>query len=383
MKLTFDVDELLPKIGQAASVVNSKASLPILGDLLLKTNTNDDGAYYLTIMASDSETWLSVKAPLIECDEQKAICVAASDFHKAISNLKGKRVVMETYADKHIITCHYGNGHFSMAFENVDDFPRPNVLEDDSLTTKIMVGKRLMGALEKAGFATAQDELRPVMNGVHFDFFKEYMVAVASDGHKLAKYTDYTETSENETQVFGFTLPKKPATTLINILGSYDENIKVMFNDRVVIFDNHDFVLTTRLIEGRYPNYDAVIPKDNNIIAIVNKSDMIAALRRVLPMTNTSSELVSVKIGGHKLTLAAVDFDFSKSASEFIDCDYDGDEITIGFKGSTMLAVLSNIYCDQIKICLKEPSRAGLFAPATKPETSDYVSILMPMLIND
>ena len=141
--------------------------------------------------------------------------------------------------------------------------------------------------------------------------------------------------------------------------------------------------MTTRLIEGRYPNYDSVIPKDNEIVVTVSKQDFVSALKRVLPMSNTSSELVSVKLSMGVLTLAAVDFDFSKSASEDIECDYSGVELAIGFKGSTMLSVAQNIDGEQIKIALKDPSRAGLFTPAKDGETTAYVSLLMPMLIQN
>lgn len=384
MRLQFNVDTLLPRISQCVGVVNSKNSLPILGDILFETKSDGNGGTCLLLTASDSETWLSVKSAITSADGDIKICVSATDIHKALLNLKGKDVEMTIDESKHVITCKHTNGHFSLPYESADDFPKAAELVDD-VTTKMLVGSHLLVALEKAGFATANDELRPVMNGVHFDFFNYGMVAVASDGHKLAKFTDMEIKDEqaDEAQVVGFTLPKKPANVIMNLLSGYDGQIKMKFNDRAVTVNNTDFMLTTRLIEGRYPNYNCVIPSDNNVIVICNRADFIAAMKRVLPMSNTSSELVSVNVADKKLTLSAVDFDFSKSASEHIECDYAGAEITIGFKGSTMLAVLQNIDGEQIKISLKDPSRAGLFTPAANTETTEYVSLLMPMLIQN
>lgn len=387
MKLKFDVDSLLPRIGQCVSVVNTKNSLPILNDLLFETKDDGNGGVCLLMTASDSETWLSVKGSLMEADKDIRICVNATDIYKALSNLKGKQIEMAIDESAHTITCKHANGRFSLPFEEASEYPQPAAIEsnDETATTKMLVGSHVLRSLEKAGFATANDELRPVMNGVHFDFLPDGMVSVATDGHKLAKFKDKEVTFEkvggDESPIKGFTLPKKPSTTLMNILSGYDGNIKLVFNDRAVIVNNTDFKMTTRLIEGRYPNYDGVIPKDNDVIVTVPKADFVSALKRVLPMSNTSSELVSVKMSMGMITLEAVDFDFSKSASENIECDYFGAEIAIGFKGSVMLAVAQNIDGDHIKIALKDPSRAGLFVPANEGETTEYTSLLMPMLI--
>lgn len=380
MKLKFLVDEVLPRIGMAVSIVNQKNSLPILSDILIESTQEENK---VLIESSDSETWLSVKADVVEADKGIRFCIGASDFYKALSNLKGKTIEMVIDESTHVVTCSHGKGHFSLPYDDANEFPKATPIDDDgeTVTTKVIDGSRVLRSLEKAGFAVANDELRPIMNGVHFDFLGNMMVTVATDGHKLAKYSDMT--IQGDMTPSGFTLPKKPSTTLMNILSGYDGNIKVVFNDRAVVVNNKDFKMTTRLIEGRYPNYDSVIPKDNEIEVTVSKQDFVSALKRVLPMSNTSSELVSVKLSMGLLTLAAVDFDFSKSASEDIECDYSGAELAIGFKGSTMLSVAQNIDGEQIKIALKDPSRAGLFTPAKDGETTAYVSLLMPMLIQN
>lgn len=379
MKLQFNVDAWLPKISQCVAVVSSKNSLPILSDLLIEKK---EGGGCVTITASDSETWLSVKADVVSSDAPMRFCINAVDFHKALLNLKGKEIEMDVNQQANVVTCKHANGHFKLPCEDAGDFPQAIELNDETMV-KIITGSHMLFALEKAGFATANDELRPVMNGVHFDFTDSGMVAVASDGHKLAKFKNKEITTDCTEGIKGFTLPKKPANLLMNILSNYDGQIKLKFNERAVVVNNDWFKLTTRLIEGKYPNYESVIPKENEKCAIINKADFISALKRVLPMSNTTSELVSVNVTADKITLSAVDNDFSKSASEHIACVYNNDEITIGFKGSTLLAIVQNIDGDSVQMLLKDPSRAALFTPNNGAETTEYVSLLMPMIIND
>jgi DNA polymerase-3 subunit beta len=256
----------------------------------------------------------------------------------------------------------------------------------DGAKTKLMDAKKLLTAIEKAGFATANDELRPVMNGVRFEFFADGMVAVASDGHKLAKYKDLTITYDNseDQTVYGFTMPKKPCSTLLNVLGStVAGDIKVMFNDRCFTVNNTQFKMSARLIEGRYPNYDSVIPKDNDRIVTIAKNDFVAAMKRVLPMGNANSELVALSFSMGMMTISAEDFDFSKSASENVGCDYAQEEFTIGFKGSTLLQLLQNIDTDNVKVMLKDPSRAGVLCEDKPNGVYEYTSLIMPMLIQN
>jgi DNA polymerase-3 subunit beta len=253
----------------------------------------------------------------------------------------------------------------------------------DGAKTKLMDAKKMLTAIEKAGFATANDELRPVMNGVHFDFLPTCMIAVATDGHKLAKYADLTVTCD-EIEPSGFTMPKKPCSTLLNVLGStVAGDIKVMFNDRCFTVNNTQFKMSARLIEGRYPNYDSVIPKDNDRIVTIAKNDFVAAMKRVLPMGNANSELVALSFSMGMMTISAEDFDFSKSASENVGCDYAQEEFTIGFKGSTLLQLLQNIDTDNVKVMLKDPSRAGVLCEDKPNGVYEYTSLIMPMLIQN
>ena len=382
MRLIFLVDTVLPHINQCASVANAKNSISILQNLLIESNSGKDGLPLILITGSDNETWLQTNACVESFDENFSICVNANDFNKALSNLKGKRIEMDIDTQKHIIKCCHDNGHFQLPCFDSEEYPRPiDVRNEQDIVSKKISSSSLLLALNKVSFATANDELRPVMNGIHFDFKDYGLVIVASDGRVLAKNTDTTIKSDNS-EIDGFNLPKKPSVILHNILNGDEKEVNLYFNERVVAFSNDDFFITTRLIEGRYPNYDSVIPKDNTLIATFRRNDFISALKRVLPMSNTSSNMVSVLFANQKITISAIDIDFSRSASETINCDYDDNEIKIGFNGFNLLSVLQTIDDIDVKVLMKEPNRACIFTRACDDEKTQYISLLMPLRID-
>lgn len=380
--IKFNVDELVPQIAMASSVVSPNNALPILSDLKLSTKDDGMGGTYLEIMASDGETWLQVKSTLAESEIGVELCIAQKDFLQALRNLSGKFVTMNINEEKRIASCEYENGHFSLPYDNATEYPMP-IQNNEQTVVKRIDAARLLTAIEKAGFATANDELRPVMNGVHFDFKQDYMVAVASDGHKLAKHMDTTIKNGDGEQDNGFTLHTKPSHVLMNALNKQTGDVKIEFNERFVSINNNTFKLSTRLLEGRYPNYDAVIPKDNDKKAVIEKKTLVSALKRVLPMSNDTVELVSLELADGKMEINAEDIDFSKAASEIVPCEYNGERITIGFKGSILLQMLTNISGEKVNLLLSDPSRAGVITEGDENSFGyDYISLIMPMLIS-
>ena len=380
--IKFNVDELVPQIAMASSVVSPNNALPILSSLRLETKPDGNGGTYLEIMASDGETWLQVKSTITEAETGIALCIAQKDFLQALRNLTGKFVTMNINDEKRIASCEYENGHFSLPYDDATEYPMP-IQDTEQATSMRIEASRLLTAIEKAGFATANDELRPVMNGVHFDFMQDRMVSVASDGQKLAKHMDLTIKSNENEPISGFTLHKKPSHVLMNVLNKQTGDVKIMFNERFVSVNNTTFKLCTRLLEGRYPNYDAVIPKDNDKEAIIDKKAFVSALKRVLPMSNEAAELVSLKLEDNKLTINSEDIDFSKSASEIVPCEYNNEKITIGFKGSALLQMLTNISGDKVALLLSEASRAGIIKEKDENALGyDYISLIMPMLVS-
>lgn len=384
--LNLKTDEILPALSLVNSVVPSKSSLPILNDVRIETKDDGNGGAYVELTTSDTETWLQVKSTIESGEVGILFCVEAKGLLQALRNLSGQTVTMEIDTDKHNLLCTYTNGHFQMPIEEANEFPMPTVVDGDTIK-KNVDKEKLLTSIEKAGFATANDELRPVMNGVRFEFFPDGMVSVASDGHKLVKYKDLTVTHNGTDPVLrGFTLPKKPSHVLLNVLANtIAGNVDICFNERAITFGNAMFNITTRVIEGRYPNYDSVIPKDNDKSVIVDKNAFICAIKRVLPMGNDSSELVCLTFENETLSISAEDIDFSKSAKENVACNYgrENPPLTIGFKGSALFQLLQNIEGDTAKIEFKEPSRAAIFTEEKPNGIYEYTSLLMPMLMSN
>ena len=374
MEIKVQSKELLQKLKMAAKVVNSKNALPILGDFLVETK--DD---VILVTTSDSEQWLSLKCPVVSCDGDTRFCVSSADFLRAIDNLGDIAVTLTLDEQSHAITCDYGNGSFTMPYEDANEFPLSNMDTTDSKEF-IVDGKKILKAIELTGFATANDELRPIMNGIHFDFFADGMASATTDGHKLARYKDKTITRDDDGTVPNFTLPKKPSNILLTILSAIDGDIKISFNDKAISINNKDFKLSARLLDFKYPNYDAVIPKNSPITITADRSSLLNALKRVLPMANDSSCLVELDFKQGQVTVNAKDIDFSKAASETVACDCDAD-LKIGFKGSTLIDILRNINDENVVIELDNPSRAGVFFSAFELTRDEYLSLCMPMLI--
>jgi DNA polymerase-3 subunit beta len=218
------------------------------------------------------------------------------------------------------------------------------------------------------------------MNGIYFDLTADHLAVVASDGHKLVRNKVFTIKSEEPS---AFILPKKPANLLKNLLGKDGGDVTIRFDERNAEVNYGDGVLQCRLIEGRYPNYNSVIPQNNPNEVRVDRLGLLAALRRVQPFANDSSNLVRFHVEGSTLQLDAEDFDFSKTATERMTCDYNGIPMSIGFKGNAFIEVLSNIECPDVLIQLADASRAGLVLPNEQPENQEVVMLMMPMLINN
>ena len=275
--IKFKVDDLLPYIGSAASVVSAKPVYPILTCVRMDARTDNS----LILTTSDGESWFTTKAPCELVSEPFDICVDANDLVRALSNLKGKDVAMNVNSDKHQAEFDYGCGHFALPFQSGDEFIKMETPTDG--TSVIMDAKALVNAINKTLFAAANDELRPVMNGIHFDFLNDKMTCGATDGHKLVRYIDYKVTNEN-LACNNVTLPKKPASIIKGVLDGVDSQVRVTYDDRLLSVSNAAFRLVTRLCEQKYPDYVRVIPTNNNIETVVDKNDLVMALKRVAPM---------------------------------------------------------------------------------------------------
>ena len=374
MRFTVSSTALSSKLNALAKVINSKNSLPILADFLFDIQ---DNVLYLT--ASDSENVINTQMELTESDANGRFAINNHDLLEAIKGFSEQPITFDVNLQDNIAKISYQNGLFSLPVENADEYPQSQPITE-GINTIVMPSNVLADNINRSLFATAQDELRPVMNGIYFDLTPEHLAVVASDGHKLVRNKVFTVQSE---QPASFILPKKPAGLLKNLLQKDGGDVEIKFNERNAEINYGDGRLSCRLIEGRYPNYNSVIPQNNTNTLTVDRLALLAALRRVQPFANDSSNLIRFHVEGSTLQLDAEDFDFSKTATERMICDYNGQPMSIGFKGSAFIEILTNFDCEDVIIQLSDPSRAGLVIPSEQPEGQDVLMLMMPMLLND
>ena len=374
MRFTVSSTALSSKLNALSRVINSKNSLPILADFLFDIH---DNVLYLT--ASDSENVMKTQLDLTESDGDARFCIGNHDLLEAVKGFSEQPITFDVDQTTNIAKISYQNGLFSLPIENADEFPQPQGL--NFAANEIVINNALLAEnINRSIFATAQDELRPVMNGIYFDLTPECLAIVASDGHKLVRNKVLSIQSE---QPAAFILPKKPASLLKNLLGKDGDDVTIRFDERNAQITYSDGEIICRLIEGRYPNYNSVIPQSTPNTLPVDRLGLLAALRRVQPFANDSSNLIRFHVEGGTLQLDAEDYDFSKTATERISCEYNGQPMSIGFKGASFIEILSNFDCQEVVIQLADPSRAGLVLPSEQPENQDVLMLMMPMLIND
>ena len=374
MRFTLSSTALSNKLSALSRVINSKNALPILGDFVFEISEN-----ILHLTASDSENVMKTQLELTESDGSCRFAIGNQLLLDAVKGISEQPITFDVNLEKNSVKISYQNGLFSLPIENADEFPMAQPISDfaNSITVPNLT---LAENINRSIFATAQDELRPVMNGIYFDLTPDSLVVVASDGHKLVRNKIFTIKSD---QPAAFILPKKPANLLKNLLGKDGGDVTIRFDERNAEINYGDGTLQCRLIEGRFPNYNSVIPQNNPNEIRVDRLGLLAALRRVQPFANGSSNLIRFHVEGSTLQLDAEDYDFSKTATERMTCEYNGNPMSIGFKGSSFIEILSNFDCQDVLIMLADPSRAGLVLPSEQPENQDILMLMMPMLIND
>ena len=374
MRFTLSSTALTNRLSALSRVINTKNSLPILGDFVFEISGNT-----LRLTASDSENTMKTSVELNETDGDGRFAVSSHDLLEAMKGISEQPVTFDVNQSDNLAKINYQNGLFSLPVENADEFPQAQEVGQDATTITIS-NVLLAENINRSIFATAQDELRPVMNGIYFDLTPDCLAVVASDGHKLVRNKIFSIKSE---QPAAFILPKKPAGLLKNLLGKDGGDVVIRFDERNAEINMGDTMIICRLIEGRYPNYNSVIPQSNPNQLTIDRLSLLSALRRVQPFANDSSNLIRFHVENATLQLDAEDYDFSKTATERMTCDYSGQPMSIGFKGSSFIEILSNFECEQVIIQLADPSRAGLVLPSEQPENQDVLMLMMPMLIND
>ena len=375
MRFTVSSSALSSKLNMLAKVIGSKNSLPILDCFLFQVANGE-----MSITASDSDNVIKSTLALTDHDGEGEFCVPNRVILDALKELPEQPLHFDVDAAGEAVAIKivYQNGLYNFTGQSAEEYPRTQSM-NDACTTISLPTEMLINNISRSLFATANDELRPVMNGIYFDLTADALAIVASDGHKLVRSKNFTIKSESPS---AFNLPKKPASLLKNILSKGGDDAIIKFDDRSAEIQFTDGVMRCRLIDGRYPNYNSVIPNNPNEVT-VDRRGLQSALRRVLPFASESSQLIRFHIESGRFEVSSEDIDFSTSAKEQLSCEYNGSPISIGFKGSSLMEILSNLTSDNIIIQLADPSRAGIIVPAEQPENEDILMLIMPMLLND
>jgi DNA polymerase III subunit beta len=375
MKFVISSTDLLNHLQAVSRVISSKNTLPILDNFLFKLQDNE-----LVITASDLESTLTTQMTLENASGDGVIAIPARILTDTLKEFPQQPLSFEISTDNYSVVISTENGKFNVVGQSGEDFPQYPLLKEDNKTTVRISAEVLLQGISRTIFATADDELRPVMNGIFLDFTPENMTFVASDAHKLVRYKRFDIKTGNDSS---FILPKKPASLLRNILAREKNDVVIEFDDRNALFTMTGYLLVSRLVEGNYPNYSSVIPVNNPNKLIADRLELINILRRVSVFSSQASNLVKLRLTANQITVSAQDIDFSISAYEKLPCQYEGEEMEIGFKSTFLVEILNNLASQEVIMELSDPSRAGLLLPLESDnDDDDLLMLLMPMMIN-
>ena len=374
MKFVVSSSALLGLLQTTNKVISSKNTLPILDYFLFDLKEG-----VLKITASDLETTLVGTLAVENVEREGLIAVPVKLMLDSLKEFSEQPLTIEANESTWEIVVSWKSGKLTLPGTSGLSYPNLPELNAETKQSLALDVDTLMVGINKTIFATADDELRPVMNGVYINLEPQSVTFVATDAHKLVKYA--SETAAEATA--SFILPKKPANLLRGLLPKEDGEITVEFDDKNVLFRLKNQVLICRLIEGNYPNYNAVIPANNPNKVFVDRLELLNAIRRVAVCSNQSTNLIKLDISKGTINLTAQDLDFSVSAQESLPCDYEGEDFVIGFKSTFLIEILSNIETTTVLVELADSTRAGVFKPVYDQQPSnDTLMLLMPMMIN-
>ena len=372
MKFNVSSKELFAQLQAASRVIAAKNSLQILECVLFDLKGDQ-----LTLTASDGETTLRTSMSVDSAQGEGKVAVAAKILLETLKEFSEQPLTFYIDDQNFGLNITSANGTYSFVGANGNEYPEmPIETGENSFEIAADV---LLDAVNKTIFCTADDELRPVMNGIYFDLNEEKITMVATDAHRLVRYAN---TSVTSAQPVNFILPKKPAQLLRQVLKGSD-NVVVNFGAKNATFAFGQTTVVCRQIEGRFPNYNAVIPQNNQNKVIVDRQTIVNACKRVAVFANTGTSLIKLALSENQIKISAQDIDFSTSAEETIVCDYTGMPMAIGFKAPFLIEILSSIASQDVVLALADPARAGLILPSENEDNQDLLVLLMPMLLND
>ena len=378
MRFIVSSTELLNHLQAAGKVISTKNSLPILDCFLFDLQGNT-----LTITASDIETTVTTSLEVENTEGNGKVAIGSKRMLDTLREFSEQPLTFSIDDSNLAIVINSSNGNYNLVGQSGDEYPLTPALSDDAKFVNVDAEKLLAG-ISKTIFAVGTDDLRQVMLGIYFDILPEGLTMIATDAHKLVKYsTKYSSVSESDSAL-NFILPQKPANVLKTILPKESGEIEIKFDSKNVFFKLENYSVISRQIEGRYPNYNSVIPKNPQYSIIIDRVSLLNALRRVQVYANQASNLVKIEFEENNIRISTQDIDFSTSAEENVVCTFEQEPIQVGFKSEFLIQILGNTNSANIVLELIDPSRAGIILPFEKEEDDDDIlMLLMPMLLTD
>jgi DNA polymerase-3 subunit beta len=371
MKFIVSSSYLLRQLQVLGGIINNNNTLPILDNFLFNLDGNS-----LTVSASDLETTISSKMD-VESSEKGNVCIPARLLLDTLKTFPEQPLTF-TIEDNNTVEISSDHGKYALAYASGEEFPTAVELKDPSST--VMLGDVLATAISKTIFASGNDDLRPVMSGVFFQFTTGGLTFVATDAHKLVKYS---RADVKASQTAEFIMPKKPLNLLKSILAGSEDNVTIEYNESNAKFTFDNTEMICRLIDGKYPNYEAVIPKENPNKLTIERNQFLNSVRRVSIFSNKTTHQIRLKIAGAELNISAEDIDYSNKAEERLTCDYQGDDMQIGFNSRFLTEMLNNLTSDEVSLEMSLPNRAGILTPIDGLDEGEHVTMLvMPVMLN-
>ena len=376
MKFVVSSTELLNHLQAISKVINSKNTLPILDNFLFKLEGNT-----LEVTASDLETTLITRINLDNVSQEGAIAIPAKFLTEYLSKFSEQPLTFDISTEAFSIRIHSETGESNIMGYEWEDFPQVPTLKQDKISSLRVPADMVLQGISKTIFATGEDELRPVMNGILVEMTTDNITFVSTDSHMLVRYRRKDASAENDGS---FILPKKPASLLRTVLAREQGDVEISFDDKNAMFQLSDYTMVCRLVEGTYPAYNTVIPMNNDNKLIIDRVEFLGSLRRVAMFTNQATNLVKFELRGNQITIFAQDIDFSIAGHETLKCQYDGDEMNIGFKANFLAELLANLSSTDVSIEMSDPQRACLVLPVQNDiEGEDTLMLIMPLTVAD
>jgi len=373
MKFIVSSPLLLKSLQAISGVLSTHNTLPILDNFLFELEKDE-----LTITTSDLETTMSIKLNVSKSVESGSIAIPARILMDILKTFSDVPLTFSVNKETFGIEINAGEGKYKLVGAKSDVYPKTPTLDNTSLIE--LNSQVIAQALNKTIFATGNDEYRPVMSGVYCQLAPEGMIFVATDAHKLVRYKRADAVSE---KVASFILPKKPLNQLKNLLIAEDTSVQMKYNQTNAFFAFKNIQLVCRLIEGKYPNYEAVIPTENPNKLSIERLPFLNSIKRVSLFASQSTYQIRLNISGRELLLSSEDVDFSNEAKERLTCNYEGADMEIGFNSKFLIEILNNLSSDEIKIEMSEPNRAGIITPVNNEnKDEDILMLVMPVMLN-